>query len=65
LDGLAAYLLEAGAPVAIVAAQALYLGQPFFDRGGPRSQLQDLASLFENSDEVRSFAAFLREDPHP
>jgi hypothetical protein len=59
LDGLAAWLLEAGAPLAPVGAQLLYAGQPLFGvsvRGG----LGALALTLEDGSETEGFVAFLR-----
>ena len=57
LDGLAAWLLEAGAPLALLSAQALYLGRPFLGEG-----VEALARTLESDDELRLFAAFLDEE---
>jgi len=50
-------LLEAGAPVTLLGAQALFAARPFL---GPQSEA--LAHLLEEENEVRAFAAFLREE---
>jgi hypothetical protein len=57
LDAFVAWLLEAGAPVTLLGAQALFVARPFL---GP--QINVLARLLEEDDEVRAFAAFLREE---
>lgn len=59
LDGFAAMLLEAGGPVNIVAAQLLYIGQPFVT---PQTSdgMGALANLLEEDDEARAFAAILK-----
>jgi hypothetical protein len=57
LDAIAAWLLEAGAPVTLLGAQALFVARPFL---GPQSEA--LAHLLEEENEVRAFAAFLREE---
>ncbi len=59
LDGFAAWLLEAGAPVHILGAQLLYIGQPFVT---PQASdgIRALANLLEEKDEARAFAAFLQ-----
>ncbi len=54
LDGLAAWLLEAGAPLALLSAQALYLGRPFLGEGADA-----LARTLESDEEARLFASFL------
>jgi hypothetical protein len=56
LDGLAAWLLEAGGPLTVLSAQALYLSQPFL--GG--NQLNVLAHMLEEEDETQAFARYLR-----
>ncbi len=61
LDGIAAYVIDAGGPLAILAAQALYLGQPFLRQSMPDGQLQALANLFEDQEQGQLFAAYLRE----
>jgi len=60
MEGFAAWLLEAGAPLAPVGAQLLYVGQPLFNpptRGG----LGALASMLEDEEEAQEFVAFLKE----
>lgn len=56
LDGLVAWLLEAGAPLAMLGAQAVYMSQPFL--GG--KQLNTLAHMLEEEEETRAFARYLR-----
>jgi len=56
LDGLASWLLEAGAPLTVLGAQALYIGQPFL--GG--KQWNAFAHMLEEDDEVQAFARYLR-----
>jgi len=56
LDGLASWLLEAGAPLTLLGAQALYIGQPFL--GG--KQLNSFAYMLEEEEEVQAFARYLR-----
>ncbi len=53
--------MEAGGPVSILAAQAIYMGQPFLRQAVPESHLQAMANLFEDQEEGQMFAAFLRE----
>jgi hypothetical protein len=62
LQNVASFLLEAGGPINVLAAEMIYLGQPFLGRAVPISQLQALADLFEDRDQARQFAAFLREE---
>ncbi len=55
LDALAAWMLEAGAPVTLLGAQALFVAAPFL---GPQGEA--LARLLEDEEETRAFAACLR-----
>jgi hypothetical protein len=56
LDGLVAWLLEAGAPLTVLGAQAVYMSQPFV--GG--KQLNALAHMLEEEEETQAFARYLR-----
>jgi hypothetical protein len=56
LDGLASWLLEAGAPLTALAAQGLYLSQPFL--GG--KEWHSFAHMLEEDDEVQAFARYLQ-----
>ena len=56
LDGIVAWLLEAGAPLTILGAQALYISQPFV--GGEK--VDSLARMLEQEDETQAFARYLR-----
>jgi hypothetical protein len=62
LDGLTAALLESAGPLTILLAQLVYFSQPFLRGVLPGSRLQALALLFEDQEESRSFATFLREE---
>lgn len=53
-DGFVSWLLEAGRPLAILTAQALYLGQPFL---GARARA--LGHLLESDEEAHAFADML------
>lgn len=57
LDGLAAWLLEAGRPLALISAQMLYMALPFLGTGAER-----LARLLESDVEAEGFAAYLESD---
>ena len=59
LDSFIAWILEAGAPVALLGAQALFVAAPFL---GPRSDA--LARLLEDERETRAFIHLLREEAH-
>jgi len=56
LDGMVAWLLEAGAPLTILGAQALYISQPFV--GG--NKIDSLAQMLEQEDETQAFVQYLR-----
>jgi hypothetical protein len=58
LDGFASWLLEAGSPLSVLGAQALYLGQPF--AGGEK--IESLAHMLEDEEETQAFIRFLREE---
>jgi hypothetical protein len=62
LDQMAAFLLDAGGPVVILAAQAIYLGLPFVKESLPDGQLQAFAQLLEDQGQAKEFATFLREE---
>ena len=62
LTEIAAALLDAGGPLNVFLAQAVYVGRPFLGRGRTQERMDALASLFENQEESRSFAAFIREE---
>ncbi len=52
--GIASWFLEAGRPLALLSAQALYVGRPFLGGG-----VDGLARMLESEDETRAFASFL------
>ena len=55
LHDLVASFLEAGSPLALLGAQAIYFGEGFMKS----EQLSALASMLEDETETRAFAAFL------
>lgn len=59
---MAAYLLEAGGPFIVLAAQMIYLGQPFLRQAMPEGHLQALVNLLEDQEEGQMFVTFLREE---
>jgi hypothetical protein len=61
LVNLAAWALDAAGPLTTLGAQLLYLTGPLLRPALSTGQLDSLASLLENGDESRAFAAFLRE----
>jgi hypothetical protein len=56
VDGFASWLLEAGAPLTVLGAQALYLGQPFIGGG----KFNALAHMLEDESETQAFVRYLR-----
>jgi hypothetical protein len=62
LEDLAAWVLEAAGPLTVLGAQALYLGSPLLRPAFTDVQVNALASLLEERNEVLAFAAFLREE---
>lgn len=56
MEGIASWLLDAGAPLAALGAQALYLGQPFV--GGDK--FNALAHMLEEDSETQAFVRYLR-----
>jgi hypothetical protein len=56
LDGIASWLLEAGAPLTVLGAQALYVSEPFI--GG--KQVSSFAQMLEEDEEAQAFARYLR-----
>ncbi len=53
-EGFVSWLLEAGRPLAIVTAQVLYLGQPFFG-----NTARAVGEMLESDEEARAFASLL------
>lgn len=58
LDNIVASLLEAGNPLALLGAQALYFSQGFIGS----DQLTALATTLEEENEARAFASFLSQE---
>jgi len=58
LNDIAASLLEAGSPLAIFGAQAIYFGRGFINS----EQLTALAATLEEENELRAFASFLTQE---
>jgi hypothetical protein len=56
LDGIASWLLEAGAPLTVLGAQALYMSGPFIGR----NQVSLFAQMLEEDEEAQAFARYLR-----
>ncbi|MEW6402771.1 MAG: hypothetical protein AB1649_13295 [Chloroflexota bacterium] len=58
LNNIAASLLEAGSPLALLGAQALYFSGGFFKS----DQISALAATLEEEHEARAFASFLTQE---
>jgi len=58
LDGFASWLLDAGAPLTVLGAQALYLGQPFLSG----DKFNALAHMLEEDSETQAFVRYLRQE---
>jgi hypothetical protein len=58
LNGIAVSFLEAGSPLALLGAQALYFSRGFFSS----DQLSALAATLEETDELRAFTSFLKQE---
>ena len=56
LDGLASWLLEAGAPLTLLGAQALFVSQPFI----AGEKITAFAHMLEEDTETQAFARYLR-----
>jgi hypothetical protein len=62
LNEFAAALLDAGGSLNMFLAQMVYAGRPFLSELTSKQRVDALASLFEDQEESRSFAAFIREE---
>lgn len=58
LNDIAAALLEAGSPLAIFGAQAIYFGRGLINS----EQLTALAATLEEENELRAFVSFLAQE---
>ncbi len=56
IDGLVAWVLDAGAPLTVLGAQALYITQPFL--GGKHTNA--IAHMLESDEETQEFSRLLR-----
>lgn len=65
LEELAVWALEAGGPLTLLGAQALYLGGPLLRPFLADASLDDLASLLEDDEARRAFVALLQEEAVP
>jgi hypothetical protein len=60
MEGFAAWVLEAGAPLGLLGAQLIYVGQPLLSPFLPFEQTDALAGLLEDRAEARAFINFLK-----
>jgi hypothetical protein len=58
----AAALLASAGPLNILVAQILYAGRPFLGQSLTTDRFNALVNLFEDQEEGRLFAAFIREE---
>jgi hypothetical protein len=61
----AAAILESAGPLTVLVSQTIYLAQPFIRSGLQDGEWDALAALFEDQQESRAFAAFLRKEDNP
>ena len=59
LDGIASWFLDAGRPLALLSAQILYVGRPFFGQS-----VDWLAHMLESDDEAHAFASLLDSEEY-
>ena len=64
ISGGAAVLLEVTGPLNLLAAQAIYLGQPLLGGWLPGSKLTALARVLEDPKTTQVFIHYLREAPN-
>ena len=62
VEHLAAWALEAAGPLTVFGAQALYLGSPLLRPAFSNGQVEALANLLEDRNELEAFTALLREE---
>lgn len=62
LSPLAASLLEAAGPFALIAAQSLYVAEPMLSGLMPQTSLKNIASMLEHPEQSAAFAQTLREN---
>jgi hypothetical protein len=60
MEGFAAWALEAGAPLGLLGAQLIYIGQPLLSPFLSFEKTSTLAGLLEDRTEARAFIDFLK-----
>lgn len=63
INGGTAVLLEIAGPLTLLAAQAVYLGQPLLSGWMPGSKFSALAGMLEDPKKTQVFIQYLREAP--
>jgi hypothetical protein len=56
-----AALLEAAGPLNLIAAQAVYIGQPLLNQAVSPGSLEALTDILEDRSQTRAFVSLLRE----
>ncbi len=62
LEDATTWLLEAAGPLAVIGAQALYIGGPLFRPALTEPQCNALGHLLEDREESQAFIRYLREE---
>ena len=60
MEGFAAWVLEAGAPLGVLGAQLVYFGQPLLSPLFSMEQTNALANLLEDRSQARAFIDYLK-----
>jgi hypothetical protein len=64
IGGGTAVLLEVAGPLTLLAAQAVYLGQPLLNGWLPGSKMTALAGMLDDPKNTQVFIQYLREAPN-
>jgi len=62
LSEIVASLLCSAGPLTMFLAQVMYAGRPFIGQAVSNERFDAMIQLFEDQEESRSFAAFIREE---
>lgn len=65
LGELVASFIEAAGPLTLIGAQAIYISEPILDFAIPKDDIDALASMLDEPENARRFAAYLREGNNP
>ena len=63
LKNFTAWLIEMTAPLHVIGAQLVYVGQPVLGLFWPPDQTSSLAQVLERPEETAAFIRFLQEEP--